>query len=453
MKNQGSPTGARASNGGEIRSLPSSIAFSPIREGNTAAKNIVRDSFKEGLMAPDSEGSHSLPRSTASSPSSFRPVDSEVSAFDIDEPISRFADPFCGDFLTNPIGEAFSICTQMGLSGLASFTGGTSWMNAASPPSLNMSHLDVPSLESGRHRILVVDDEVLYRELIADILDDEYEILFAANGIEALEIAEIKVPDLILLDVIMPGIDGYEVHERLKRDHRTREIPVIFISGLGEVAAETKGLMLGAVDFITKPINREPVRARVKAQIMLKLAHEKLILLAETDGLTGLANRFQFDKMLAYECARHLRSEKELSLILLDIDHFKSFNDTYGHVRGDQCLREIALAMAKAISRTTDFVARYGGEEFAALLPETPLIGAVMLAERVRSCISDLKLPHQGSGTGYVTASLGVVSGRLLAGRSNMDVVRAADIELYAAKAGGRNQVNCREFDSSGLMH
>ena len=319
--------------------------------------------------------------------------------------------------------------------------------------SAQMPHIEVPVLVLARPSIQVVDDEVLYRELIADILGDEYEILLAPSGMAALEIASNKVPDIILLDVVMPGIDGYEVHKRLKADRRTCEIPVIFISGLGEVADETKGLTLGAVDYITKPINAEPVRARVKTHITLKLAQDKLTELAETDGLTGLANRSHFDKMLAYECARHMRSKKELSLIMLDIDHFKTVNDTYGHVRGDQCLREIARALSKALPRTTDLVARYGGEEFVALLPETSLKDAVMLADRVRSCISDLELPHPDSNTGYVTASLGVVSGRLLTGTSIMDVVHAADIELYAAKAGGRNRVSSRAIDRYGLTH
>jgi len=325
--------------------------------------------------------------------------------------------------------------------------------SAATPLSSHMSHVEVPVPLFVRPSILVVDDEALYREVIADILGDEYEILFAANGMAAMEIAAIKVPDLILLDVVMPGINGYEVHERLKSDHRTCAIPVIFISGLGEVAAETKGLTQGAVDYITKPIISESVRARVKRQIALKLAQDKLTQLAETDGLTGLANRSHFDKMLAYECARHLRSGHELSLVMLDIDHFKAFNDTYGHVRGDECLREIARTMARTVSRATDLLARYGGEEFVVLLPETPLKGAVILAEFVRKCISNLDLPHRDSSTGHVTASLGVVSGRLLTSSSIMDVVHAADIELYAAKAGGRNRVSFHSIDGFGLTH
>jgi diguanylate cyclase (GGDEF)-like protein len=374
-------------------------------------------------------------------------------ALGIDDEISRLVDPLRDDLLSKPASESFPIDTQQALSGLAIFTGGTGTMDASTPPLSPRSRFEVSALVSGRPSILVVDDEILYRELIADILGDEYEVLFAVNGMAALEIASVKLPDLILLDVVMPGIDGYEVHERLKIDQRTRAIPVIFISGLGEVAAETKGLNLGAVDYIAKPINREPVRARVKTQIAFKLAQDKLTQLAETDGLTGLANRSHFDKMLAYECARHLRSGHGLSLIMLDIDHFKAFNDAYGHVRGDECLREIARAMATTVSRATDLVARYGGEEFVVLLPETYLKGAVTLAEKVRRSISNLNLPHRDSGMKHVTASLGVVSGRFLPGGSMLDVVHEADIQLYAAKVAGRNRVSFRAIDGPSLTH
>lgn len=304
-----------------------------------------------------------------------------------------------------------------------------------------------------RHRILLIDDEPIYRELIADILGDEYEILVAAEGVTGLEIAADKLPHLILLDLMMPGIDGFEVFRCLKADQRTREIPVIFITGRGDVEAETMGLKLGAVDYISKPVNADLVRARVSMQSRFKLMRDKLVLLAATDGLTGLANRFQFDTMLAYEYARHLRSGKELALIMLDIDQFKSFNDTYGHISGDECLREIAQAMTVTVSRATDLVARYGGEEFVVLLPETHLKGAVVIAERLRACISALRLPHRNSGTGYVTASFGVVSGILHPDSSVTDAVHQADIQLYAAKAGGRNRVNSCAIDRFGLTH
>jgi diguanylate cyclase (GGDEF)-like protein len=298
---------------------------------------------------------------------------------------------------------------------------------------------DTPAIT--RPSILVVDDEPLYLDLIADILGSDYEILFATDGMAALDVVAYRLPHLVLLDLMMPGIDGYEVQKRMRADRRTCDIPIVFITGLGDVAAETKGLQMGAADYITKPISPELLRARVNTQIKVKLTRDKFALLSETDGLTGLANRSQFDSMLAYEYARHMRSGTELSLIMLDIDQFKAFNDTYGHVRGDECLRQIARAMTTIASRATDLVARYGGEEFVLLLPETHLKGAVILAEKVRNCINDLAIPHIRSCAGHVTASLGVASVRLLPGNPITDIVEKADAQLYAAKAGGRNQM------------
>jgi diguanylate cyclase (GGDEF)-like protein len=310
---------------------------------------------------------------------------------------------------------------------------------------------EVPS--EARPTILVIDDEPLYQELIADVLGDDYKVLVADGGITGLQVAMNNVPQLILLDLMMPGIDGFQVYRCLKADRRTSEIPVIFITGIGDIRAETKGLKMGAVDYITKPINPDLVRARVNTQVTFKLMRDKLVMLAATDGLTGLANRSHFDGMLAYEYSRHLRSGKELSLIMLDLDQFKAFNDTYGHTGGDDCLREVAKAMRKTVFRSTDLVARYGGEEFIVLLPETCLKGAVILAERIRACISELALPHKDSSVGHVTASLGVVSGKFSAGSSIVDVLTEADIQLYAAKAGGRNRVAYRAVERFGLAN
>ncbi|WP_255412101.1 diguanylate cyclase [Desulfonatronum sp. SC1] len=210
-------------------------------------------------------------------------------------------------------------------------------------------------------RILVVDDEPVNIELIADIFDRDHEILFAVNGEQALKVAAASIPDVILLDVMLPGMDGFEVCARLKADALTRDIPVIFITGLGDTAAETKGLELGAMDYIAKPINPPVVRMRVGNQIELKRARDQLARLASTDGLTGLANRRRFDETLAQENARHVRSRERVTLIMLDIDHFKLFNDTYGHVRGDECLRSVAGVLKAALHRATDLAARYGG--------------------------------------------------------------------------------------------
>lgn len=291
-------------------------------------------------------------------------------------------------------------------------------------------------------RILIVDDELTNIEVIADIFGEDHEILFATEGEKALEIAATAQPDVILLDVIMPGMDGYEVCRQLKLERQTAGIPVIFITALGDVAAETRGLELGAMDYVTKPFSPAVVNMRVKNQIELKRAREQLTKLASTDGLTGLANRRRFDDVLAHEYARHARSGAELSLVLLDIDYFKAYNDTYGHVSGDDCLRQIARVIDGVVVRATDLAARYGGEEFVCILPETNQSGALAIAEKIRQDIIALAIPHGGSNASHcVTASLGVITARCFPEKSALNIVAQADELLYKAKTGGRNRV------------
>jgi diguanylate cyclase (GGDEF)-like protein len=319
---------------------------------------------------------------------------------------------------------------------------------SAMAPSIEFQSAAVEG-QTKRPRILVIDDESWNIELLGETLGSDYEVLFAMSGLAALEIASARAPDVILLDVKMPGMDGFEVCRRLKANPVTCEIPVIFITGSNDVVAETKGLELGAADYITKPINPGPTRSRVNTQVKLKRAQEKLAHLAATDGLTGLANRSSFDECLGYEYARHARSGTEMALIMLDIDHFKAFNDTYGHVCGDDCLRQVAHAIRRVTVRATDKIARYGGEEFVFLLPETHMQGALLLAERIRLSISDLAMPHIHSSHGHVTASLGVACCRIHPGKPVVDIVTQADIQLYAAKASGRNCVAYEGFPSA----
>ena len=292
-------------------------------------------------------------------------------------------------------------------------------------------------------RILIVDDEPVNIELIAEIFEQEHEVLFAVNGEQALKLAATSAPDVILLDVMLPGMDGFEVCSRLKSDPLTRDIPVIFITGLGDTTAETRGLELGAMDYIAKPINPPVVRMRVSNQIELKHARDQLAQLASTDGLTGLANRRRFDETLAQEHARHVRSGEELALIMLDIDHFKLFNDTYGHVRGDECLRAVAEVLKASLHRATDLAARYGGEEFACILPDARSEpGARAVAERIRQAIADLGIPHGGSPTAdHITVSLGVVITHCDQASTPDKILARADEQLYRAKSQGRNQV------------
>ncbi len=302
-------------------------------------------------------------------------------------------------------------------------------------------------------RILVVDDEPANIELIAALFEDVHEVLFAMNGEKALELAAVAQPDLILLDVMLPGMDGFAVCSRLKADPLTKNIPIIFVTGRGDTATETRGLELGAMDYITKPINPPVVKMRVRNQIELKQARDQLARLATTDGLTGLANRRRLDEVLTMEHARHVRSEVELGVIMLDIDHFKLFNDTYGHVRGDDCLRAVAGVLKKTLHRATDLAARYGGEEFVCILPDTASPeGVQTIAERIRQDVASLNIPHGQSPTANrVTVSLGVVTVCCNQQIDASQLVALADEQLYQAKSTGRNricfaeQVNCRD--------
>ncbi len=297
-------------------------------------------------------------------------------------------------------------------------------------------------------RILVVDDDPANIEVIADIFDDDYDVLISTDGERALEIAETSEPEVVLLDVMMPGMDGFEVCRRLKGRRATSGIAVIFITGMGDVDAEARGLELGAVDYVNKPINPPVVRRRVDNQIELKRARDRLAQLAITDGLTQIANRGHFDETLAREYARLARRGEKLALILIDIDSFKMFNDTYGHIAGDDSLRAVARVVDGAASRPADLAARYGGEEFACILPDTDLDGARRIAERIASGIADLAIEHAGSDVAdHVTASIGVAAVTCTPDRSPLNVVATADEQLYAAKSNGRARIEAASAD------
>jgi diguanylate cyclase (GGDEF)-like protein len=295
--------------------------------------------------------------------------------------------------------------------------------------------------------ILIVDDDLPNIEIMNAALENDYEIIFATNGKQAIEIAKKYQPDLILLDVMMPVMNGYKVCEYLKANPNTSSIPIIFVTALkDDMQAEIKGLQAGAIDYITKPINPPVVQMRVRNHIELQNARKKLRHLAVTDSLTDLSNRRHFDEILQSELNRLSRLHHPLSLIMLDVDFFKNFNDIYGHVVGDSCLKRVACTIKESLHRVADFPARYGGEEFACILPNTELIGAVAIAEQIRVNIENLKIPHQGSTISqYVTASLGVFT---IAGyfKSMSEIIELADKQLYKAKENGRNQISFEEL-------
>jgi diguanylate cyclase (GGDEF)-like protein len=290
-------------------------------------------------------------------------------------------------------------------------------------------------------RILIVDDAMENIQILHGALQDEHEVLFALDGAKALALAHSQRPDLILLDAVMPGMDGYAVLQALRAAPETADTPVIFVTALFSPEDETRALDAGAADFISKPVNAAVVRARVRTQLTVKRQADALRALTLTDSLTGVANRRAFSDRIDNEWRRASRARLPMSLVLADVDHFKMFNDHYGHQAGDACLEQVARAMCRAANRAQDMVARYGGEEFAILLPETDAAGAACVAQRVLDELAALAIAHAVSPTSpLLTVSMGIAS--LVPERSDTSasLIRAADALLYQAKADGRNR-------------
>jgi len=290
-------------------------------------------------------------------------------------------------------------------------------------------------------RLLVVDDDSVSREMIGSIFGEDHDVAYASSGEAALDACRQRQPDLLLLDILMPDVDGLEVCRRLQADPVTRGIPVIFITAQGTPQEETEALHSGAVDFITKPVNPVVLRARVRTHLTLKAQSDCLRTLAFTDGLTGLANRRRFDESLETEWRRSRRSRTPLALLMGDIDQFKRYNDRYGHLSGDGCLRSVAKALADNLKRVQDMAARYGGEEFACILPDTDLDGARRLAGTLLDAIRRLAIPHEGMEPGIVTLSMGLAVVIPSSEATVEDLLAMADARLYEAKERGRNRV------------
>lgn len=303
-----------------------------------------------------------------------------------------------------------------------------------------------PGMPTRPPRLLVVDDHPFTLDALAVIFEPDHVVLRALSGEQAIALCSNpdELPDLILLDVEMPGMGGHELCARLKSQPATRDIPIIFVTGHDSLLQEAEGLAIGAVDFIAKPVNAEVVRARVRTHLTLKSQSDLLKQWVYIDGMTGIFNRRYFDERLQAEWARAARQRTPLSVIMMDVDHFKRYNDHYGHQQGDECLRQVAQTIREALKRPGDLVARYGGEEFVCLLPETDLMGAVNVAANIRLAIHDMQRPHAHSPTAqFVTLSLGVCSAIHGQERSQSadQLLAGADQQLYLAKTKGRNQL------------
>ena len=293
-----------------------------------------------------------------------------------------------------------------------------------------------------KQTVLAIDDVPANLKLLGQILGPQYRFLLATNGLAGLEIAISQRPDIILLDVMMPEVDGHEICTRLKANPLTHSIPVIFITSLKEETDEAHGLEIGAIDYITKPFCPAIIQARVRNHLELKRYRDLLEDLAATDGLTGIPNRRQFEQTLEREWRNAIRRKSPMSLILIDIDFFKPYNDHYGHLQGDECLRAVGQALVGAARRPSELVARYGGEEFVCILPDTEVAGAAHVAQDLLDRVRSLQLPHVGSTVAnHVTLSLGVASMIPSVGELPGELIQRADALLYNAKRSGRNQV------------
>jgi diguanylate cyclase (GGDEF)-like protein len=306
-----------------------------------------------------------------------------------------------------------------------------------------------PSLQ----RILLVDDDLVVRAKVSESLEqDGFEVILAKNGNDGIAAYKEYHPDLILVDAVMPILDGFEFCEQLK-NLGERLTPILMITSLDDNESVDRAFASGATDYITKPINLPVLRQRVRNLVRqshliknqlteLQQANQNLKLLANLDSLTKLSNRRGFDDYIQKEWDRMKRIKAPLSLIMCDVDFFKHYNDRYLHPNGDKCLVKVAMSMRSTVRRSGDLVARYGGEEFAIVLPNTDALGAVSVGENVRSAIKGLQITHEASAVcPYVTISVGVST--IIPNSENdfQALINAADRALYQAKSQGRDRV------------
>ena len=305
-------------------------------------------------------------------------------------------------------------------------------------------------------KILIIDDSATIRAgLSAAVRAMKFEPLVAENGEQGLAVFTAERPSLVLLDVKMPGIDGYETAQRIRAVRPEEWVPIIFLSASEYDQDLERAIECGGDDYLVKPVSAVVLSAKIRAlqrldRMRRKLvevsnelttANQRLETLSQQDGLTGIANRRAFDFLLERQFADAARRHEPFSVILFDVDHFKAYNDHYGHVAGDECLRQVAAAFARSCKRGTDVVARYGGEEFALLLPATPTAGALRVADAARHEVAVLDIAHAHSPTSHrVTFSGGIATYTPERDKVSRDLTTRADEALYRAKDLGRDR-------------
>lgn len=295
-------------------------------------------------------------------------------------------------------------------------------------------------LHSGQKpKVLVVDDQPVKIQLMYQILAADYQVFMATSGLQAIEFCQKTPPDLILLDVVMPEMDGLETCRQLKAIPQLADIPVIFITSLEQQAEENLCWQVGGSDFILKPVNHVTLKNRVRAQILLKQQNQYLKQLAFIDGLTNLWNRRFADDYLNRQLSVSQRQQHELAIMMIDIDYFKQYNDHFGHLEGDDCLRTVCQQLALCLKRPSDVLARYGGEEFICILPGCAIADAMQLGRAMVQAVADAALPHPSSPYRFVTVSIGVAATHTQL-QPPQTLIASADHALYQAKSQGRHR-------------
>ncbi|GGW84483.1 diguanylate cyclase [Alteromonas halophila] len=289
--------------------------------------------------------------------------------------------------------------------------------------------------------ILIVDDELINATILKNMLSTDYQCILASSGQEAVAICEDTHIDLVLLDMHMPGMNGVDVCTSLKKRARTRSIPVIFVTGSDEIETQNQCWEAGATDFLLKPVVLSTLLHRVSNHLLNKRRIELLQSLIYKDQLTGIYNRYYFNNELPRLLRQVVRDKGNVCAVMLDIDLFKKYNDTYGHVAGDEVISGVSQAIQKALRRPTDSAIRFGGEEFVLFLPYTGASGGQRVVEKVLQAVSQLQIEHALSPHGIVTVSAGIYAAPADENTALDDLISNADEGLYEAKENGRNRL------------
>ncbi len=306
-------------------------------------------------------------------------------------------------------------------------------------------------------KILLVEDSATLRYAHASYVEEAgHSVVLAQTGEEALQLLEHTPVDLIVMDVEMPGLDGFETTRLMREWLGDFWVPIIFVTGKSDDASFLAGIEAGGDDYLIKPVSRVILKAKIAAMARLVSMRDELTklnseleILSQRDGLTQVYNRHAFEKLGQQQWLMCSRKNLPVSIAMIDLDHFKSFNDSYGHAAGDNCLVSVASVMRECVQRPADMLARYGGEEFVVLLPDTDASGALKVANLIRDSIEQLAMPHHAAATSnVVTASIGVATTQHIAGKSLRDLMRCADKALYKSKRSGRNRVTAEELSA-----